>query len=77
MAKKHLRPMYINSKAAQERNADSVAAAMALLKQGTDHLPRTEVESVSDTVGAGLCSIGSTQNTLHGNKRGNQLSSYN
>ncbi|CAZ66156.1 hypothetical protein [Pseudomonas phage LUZ7] len=72
---KHPKPMYINSKASRERNADSVAAAMALLQQGTDHLPRTEVAAVSDAVGAGLCSIGSGLSHLCGTKSGNTRAS--
>lgn len=37
----------------------AIAEAKELLARGTDHLPVTQVEAVSDEKGSKLCSIGS------------------
>lgn len=67
-------PFVLASQRYMDEHKDDVAAALELLKAGTDHLPFTVVEPVSDAVGRGLCSIGSAQSTLSGNKSGNTSS---
>lgn len=65
----------LDSKRFLDAHKDDVAAALELLKAGTDHLPVTVVPSVSDAVGRGLCSIGASQSALAGNKSGVTASS--
>lgn len=58
MSKKHPNPFELDSVASRERNAESVAAALELLKNGTAHMAAEIVEGISDDVGRGLCNIG-------------------
>lgn len=73
MARKHMLPLTLDSRAQRARDADSVKAAMELLKNGTAHMEATSIPSVSDAVGSKLCGIGCAQQTLTGNRSGNTV----
>lgn len=58
---KHPHQFELDSYTSRIANKESVAAALAVLQKGTSHIECEVLPPVSDSVGRGLCRIGSTQ----------------